>query len=63
MRGKIGAVAFDEMCPALLHAAVFEKSIRPVALIGAPVSYRSIVMNRFYKVNFSLRGRRGPDRV
>lgn len=37
------------MCPALVHAAAFEKSITRIALVGAPVSYRSIVMNEFYE--------------
>ncbi len=50
---KICAVAVDEMCPALLHATVFDQSISRIALFGPPISYRSIVMNRFYEVNFS----------
>jgi len=50
---KIGAVAVDEMCPALLHAAVFDQSISRVALLESPISYRSIVMNMFYEINFS----------
>jgi len=50
---KIGAVAVDEMCPALLHAGAFDQSISRIALFGSPISYRSIVMNRFYEVNFS----------
>jgi len=50
---KIGAIAVGEMGPALLHAAAFDRSINNVALLGAPVSYRSLVMNRFYKFNFS----------
>lgn len=49
---KIGAVAFDEMCPILLHAAAFDKSISSVSLIGAPVSYRSMVLNEFYDKSF-----------
>jgi dienelactone hydrolase len=47
--GKIGAIAIDEMCPALLHAAVFEPSISRIALLKPTVSYKTIVMNRFYK--------------
>jgi len=47
--GKIGAIAIDEMCPALLHAAVFEPSISKIALLNTTVSYKTIVMNRFYK--------------
>ena len=47
--GKIGATAIDEMCPALLHAAVFEPSISRISLLNTTMSYRTIVMNRFYK--------------
>jgi hypothetical protein len=49
----IVAVAIGEMCPTLLHAAAFDSSISNIALLGSPISYRSIVMNKFYKVNFS----------
>jgi len=49
---KSGAVAFGELCPALLHAAAFDQSIGRIALIGPPVSYRSMVTTRFYKFNF-----------
>jgi len=45
---RIGAVAFDEMCPALLHAAAFEPSINSISLIGSPISYREIVTNKLY---------------
>jgi hypothetical protein len=47
--GKIGAIAIDEMCPALLHAAVFEPSISRIVLLKPTVSYKTIVMNSFYK--------------
>jgi len=50
--GKIFALARDEMCPVLLHAAAFEDSISKVALIKPLISYRSIVMNRYYRVSF-----------
>ncbi|HUU28852.1 MAG TPA: acetylxylan esterase [archaeon] len=49
---KSGAVAFDELCPTLLHAAAFDRSLGRIALVGPPVSYRSIVSTRFYKFNF-----------
>ncbi len=52
-KDKISAVAFDEMCPTLLHAAAFDQSIKSAAFVGSPVSYRSIVMNKFYGYNFS----------
>ena len=50
---KIGAIAYEEMCPILLHAATFDKSINSVTLIGSLISYRSIVMNKFYNPGFS----------
>jgi dienelactone hydrolase len=50
---NIGAVAFDEMCPALLHAAAFNKSIKSVILNGSPVSYKSIAINKEYEVRLS----------
>ena len=49
-KDEISAVAIGEMCPSLLHAAAFESSIQSIALIDPFISYRSIVMNRFYKV-------------
>ena len=49
---RSGAVAFGELCPALIHAAAFDSSIERVALIAPPVSYRSIVTTRFYQFNF-----------
>ena len=50
---EIGAVATGELCPALLHAAAFDQSIKYAILRQSPVSYKSVVMNPFYKVNFS----------
>lgn len=49
-KDKVGAVAVGETCLPLIHAAAFDRSINNVTLIGSPVSYRSIVMNRFYKI-------------
>ena len=51
---NIAAVAKKELCPALLHAAVFDKRISKIALIEPFISYRSIVMNRYYKPSFIL---------
>ena len=51
---KISAVAHREMCPALLHAAVFDDRITKVALVEPLISYSSIVMNHFYKPSFIL---------
>jgi dienelactone hydrolase len=50
---KIGGIAIDESCPVLLHAAVFDKSINCIALQGSPVSYLSLVMNKFYDTGFA----------
>lgn len=47
-KNKIGAIAFNEMCPVLLHAAAFEKSIQSISLIGSLISYRTFVINKFY---------------
>jgi hypothetical protein len=41
------------MCPVLLHAAVFEKSIHSISLYGSLISYKTIVMNKFYDVGFT----------
>jgi len=50
---KISAIAFDEICPTLLLAAVMDKSINSISLIGSLISYRSIVMNKLYNTGFS----------
>ena len=46
------AVAYKELSPVLLHAAAFDTVIRRVALIKPYSSYKSIVMNQFYKPSF-----------
>jgi dienelactone hydrolase len=51
--GRIGAVAFEDMCPVLLHTAAFNNSISSVTLSGSIVSYRSVVMNKFYNQDFT----------
>ena len=50
---KVGAIAFNEMCLALLHAAALDPSINNISLIGSLVSYQSIVMNRFHKIGLT----------
>jgi dipeptidyl aminopeptidase/acylaminoacyl peptidase len=50
--GKIKAIAFDEMCPTLIHAAAFDNSISSVSLVGAPLSYQAMAMNPFYDGGF-----------
>jgi len=52
---KIGAVAFNEMCPALIHAAAFDSSINNISLIGSLISYQSVAMNRFYRIGVTKR--------
>jgi dienelactone hydrolase len=46
--GGVGAVGTGTAGPALLHAALFDPSIGPVALLGSPVSWESILTYRFY---------------
>ena len=52
---KIGAIAFDEMCLSLIHAAAFDSSIKNIILIRSLISYQSIVMNRFHKIGITKR--------
>jgi dienelactone hydrolase len=47
---RIAGVGVDEMCIPLLHAAAFDSAISRVVLLGSPISYRSISMNRFYRI-------------
>jgi dienelactone hydrolase len=52
---KIGAVAIDELCIPLIHAAAFNTILSKVILVGSPVSYRSVAMNRDYRIGFTAR--------
>jgi hypothetical protein len=56
---RIGAVGIDEMCIPLLHAAAFDQSISNLTLIGSLISYRSIVMNRIYRIGLIPTGKEG----
>ncbi len=47
--GKIAAVAFSNLCPALMHAAAFDQSISQTALVKPLISYESVAMTRLYK--------------
>lgn len=47
---RISGIAFDEMCPTIIHAAAFNNDIRSIALYGSLISYRTLVMNEFYEV-------------
>ena len=51
--GKIGAIGINEMCMPLIHAAAFDSSINNIILIGSLISYRSVVMNRIYKIGLT----------
>jgi cephalosporin-C deacetylase-like acetyl esterase len=55
----VGAVGVDEMCIPMMHAAAFETSIKGVVLVGALLSYRSVVMNEMYRIG--LRERENGD--
>jgi cephalosporin-C deacetylase-like acetyl esterase len=54
---KIGAIGINEMCIPLIHAAAFDNSIRNLTLVGSPISYRSMVMNRIYKIGLTETGK------
>ncbi len=49
---EICAVAEQEMAPALLHAAAFDRGFGRIALLQPFASYSSVVMSRFYKPSF-----------
>ena len=51
---RIGAIGIREMAIPLLHAAAFEPSINNIVLVSSPISYRSVVMNRFYRLGLTL---------
>jgi hypothetical protein len=50
---EIGAIGVNEMCMPLIHAAAFDSAINNVMLIGSLISYRSVVMNRIYKIGLT----------
>ncbi|MEX1241267.1 MAG: alpha/beta hydrolase family protein [Cyclobacteriaceae bacterium] len=52
---KIGAIARGTMCLPLIHAAAFDPSIDNVTLVGSLISYRSVAMNRFYRIGLTER--------
>ena len=47
---RVGAIAFNDMCLSLIHAAAFDPSINNIILVNSLVSYQSVVMNKFYKI-------------
>lgn len=58
---KTGAVGMNEMCIPLIHAAAFDNSINNIVLIGSLISYRSVAMNRFYKIGLTKREGGGTE--
>ncbi|HLF32583.1 MAG TPA: alpha/beta hydrolase family protein, partial [Cyclobacteriaceae bacterium] len=52
---KIGAIGIDGMCIPLVHAAAFDQSINNMILSGSIISFRSIVMNRIFKIGLITR--------
>lgn len=54
-KDRIGALAKDGMCLPLIHAAAFEPMISNVTLIGGLVSYRSVAMNKIYRIGVTKR--------
>jgi dienelactone hydrolase len=56
---RIGAIAIGEMCIPLLHAAAFDQSIINITLIGSLISYRSIAMNRIFRIGLIPTGNKG----
>ncbi len=52
--GNIRGIAFKEQVPSLLHAAVFDPSIKSVALVDGPESYYSVTQQRFYDLPLSF---------
>ena len=59
--GRIGAVGISEMCLPLIHAAAFDPSISNITLIGSPVSYRSMAMNRIFRIGLTPTGNGGVN--
>lgn len=47
----IGAVAYGDVAPAMLHATAFEQQIRWLILIESLLDYQSIAMHPLYEVN------------
>jgi cephalosporin-C deacetylase-like acetyl esterase len=54
---NIGAMAINGMCIPLIHAAAFDSDIKKVILSGPLASYRTVAMNRIYKIGLTEIGR------
>lgn len=53
--GRVGALGISEMCIPLIHAAAFDPTISNMTLLRPLVSFRSVVMNRYYKIGLTPR--------
>lgn len=49
----IAALAYDEMCLPLIHAGAFGVPISKFILIRPLISYRSVAMNRYYRIGLN----------
>jgi dienelactone hydrolase len=49
----IGALAYDELCIPLIHAAAFNKSIKNITLVGSLISYRAVATNRIFRTGLT----------
>lgn len=47
----LALIAVGETGPAAVHAAAFDPAVRSLALIGAPLSYAQVALERFYKLH------------
>ncbi len=52
---RIVAVGIDDLCIPLIYAASFNQTISSLVLLGSPASYRSVAMNRDYRIGFTVR--------
>lgn len=52
---NVGALAYSELCIALLHAAAFDSAIKNVTLIRPLISFRSVVENSRYRIGLTPR--------
>ncbi len=53
--GRIAGLGINEMCIPLIHAAAFSNKIKSLVLAGPIVSYRSVALNRDYRIGFTTR--------
>lgn len=52
---NIVAVGIDDLCIPLIHAASLSNIITSLVLSGSPASYRSVALNRDYRIGFIVR--------